>query len=377
VADGPEGWTNTSSQRSEGIASARDSTGPSRESSVASPGEQHDIGLAQAQPAPGRVLRVGLADDVIVAAFHSMQPPGQLVPAGVPGFALGRSGAEVPFDDAGIKPDDRTGAGQQLRQLRGEPGGRTAAGPGRGDGDGPAARGWQLGPVHGQQPVHQQARYLAEQARSPFDQGVEGRDAQQQVAVPDGADRRRPGPVAEQRDLSDDRPSSQIVQDPLGAAGGHRDPQAAAEQEEEPIACVVLGYHHIPGGHVYPFELLGQLEPERLVKGGEEGNAGQERVQFARVMPTGHVSILGPYHGDGHLPVLGLSRLLSAQRESRRGPSRGAPRPRRHQVDEDQRAQRYQDQRADRDGRLGYRVDLPGEQRPEPPAEGDAGAEPS
>jgi hypothetical protein len=55
-----------------------------------------------------------------------------------------------------------------------------------------------------------------------------------QIAVADRADRRRPRPVAEMRDLPDDRAPAQVMQNTLGPACGDRDPKAAADHRERP-----------------------------------------------------------------------------------------------------------------------------------------------
>jgi hypothetical protein len=78
------------------------------------------------------------------------------------------------------------------------------------------------------------------------------------------------------------------VQNTFGPVCRDRDPEAAAEQKEEPVARIVLGDHHLPRGYVRRFKLLGQLKPGHLVKGSEKRNSSQERAQFASVMQAGH-----------------------------------------------------------------------------------------
>ena len=142
-------------------------------------GEQRDVGLAQAEPAPRRVLRVRLIDDAVVATFHRVQPLDEFVAAWVPGSALSCPGAHMALDHVCVQPEDRSSAGEPIRQLCCDLHGRTGTTPCRGYGNGPAAGPLRLGPVHNQQPVdsqqpiHQQPGHLTEQGRSPLDEGVE------------------------------------------------------------------------------------------------------------------------------------------------------------------------------------------------------------
>jgi hypothetical protein len=40
--------------------------------------QQHHVRLAQAEPAPGRVFRLGLVDHALMGTFDRVQPPDQL-----------------------------------------------------------------------------------------------------------------------------------------------------------------------------------------------------------------------------------------------------------------------------------------------------------
>ncbi len=247
--------------------------------------QQHEVTLAEAAAAPLGVFGIGLVDDVVVAALHRVEPPGQLVPARMAGIPLRRPGAEVPVGRRRVQPHGHARAGKLRCQRRRHPGRvRSAARAGRGHRDRVVAR-VRLRPVHGEQPLDEQPGHLAQQPRVPRHQRVERRVAQhEQVAVPHGAHRRRPGPVAEQRDLPDDRPPPEVMQDPVGPARRHRDAQPPADQDEQPVARLALGDYHVARGHADRFELARQPQQRGLVQRGEERDAREERAEFPRVI---------------------------------------------------------------------------------------------
>ncbi len=258
--------------------------------------QQDQVRLAQAEPAPRRVLRVGPVNHVVVVAFHRVQPPGQFGPAGVARCPLGRARAQLPRDGVRVQLDDRP----RPRQLRHEPLGDHGRRPcalargGHGNGAGRRRRHFRPlkgeQPVHGQQPVDQQPCHLDQQRRDPLDQGPErGHPQQQQVAVPDRSHGRRPGLATEQGDLSHDRIAAQVVQDALAAARRHADPEPAAHHQVQAVSGVALPEDHLSGGHRHGLKLPGQLTAGRLVKRGEQRDAGQERVQVWHILLAVHV----------------------------------------------------------------------------------------
>jgi len=167
---------------------------------------------------------------------------------------------------------------------------RIRAAAGRRHGDGPAASGFQLRPVHREQPVNEQPGYLAQQSGPPLDQNVERRLAKvQQVAVPDRANRGRPRPTAEQRDLPGDSSAGQIVQDVLARARGHEYSQTSAGHQKQTICWFALGDHHLAGRYVHGLELCRKLAPGRPVQPGEERDSGKKCVKLRRIMRAGHV----------------------------------------------------------------------------------------
>ena len=92
------------------------------------------------------------------------------------------------------------------------------------------------------------------------------------------------------------------MQDTLRSAGRYRDPQAAADHQEEPVPHFSLRNDHFACGHMYGLELRGKLTPGGLIESREERNASEERVQFGWVALAGHVSQLASGRAAGHSP---------------------------------------------------------------------------
>jgi len=98
-----------------GQSAGLDRTEPGISPSTA--GQQRDVGLAQAESAPRRVLGVRLIDDAVVASFDGMQPPGEFVPGLGPRVRAGlRLSRDARATNVCVQPEDRTGAGKPVRQ---------------------------------------------------------------------------------------------------------------------------------------------------------------------------------------------------------------------------------------------------------------------
>jgi hypothetical protein len=107
--------------------------------------------------------------------------------------------------------------------------------------------------------------------------------------VPDRADRRRPHPVAQQRDLSDDRAAAEVVQYALLAARrADTDPEPAAEQHVQAVPWIALGDDRVPRLRVHRLELPRQPDQGALVEGREERDASQKRAQLTRTVSAVH-----------------------------------------------------------------------------------------
>lgn len=162
---------------------------------------------------------------------------------------------------------------------------------GRSDGDG-AVPGVRLRPVDGEQSLDEQPGHLGEETGILLDQRLEGCGAQQQqIAVAHGANRRGPHPVAQQRDLPDDRAAAEVVQHAFFAAvfgGTDAHPEPAAEQHVEAVAGIPLGDDRVARPRVHRLELPRQPDQGALVEGREERDAGQERAQLIRAATAVH-----------------------------------------------------------------------------------------
>jgi len=66
----------------------------------------------------------------------------------------------------------------------------------------------------------------------------------------------------------------------IGAVGGDRYPEPAADHQIQAIAGIALAEDDLPGGHGDRFQLPGQLKAGSLVQCREERDVGQECVQF-------------------------------------------------------------------------------------------------
>ena len=267
----------------------------------AAAGQQRDVALAEAEPAPFGVLGVGEVDDVVMAALDPVEPAGELVAPGVGRSSFRGLGAELPVYRVPIEQDRGAVAGELLRQRCGDRFRVRRVAPRRDDGDG-AVPGVRLRPVDREQPLDEQPGHLGEETGVLLDQRLERRGAQQeQVAVAHRADRRRPHPVAQQRDLPDDRAAAEVMQHALPAAcRADTDPEPAAEQHVQAVAWIALGDDRVARLRVHRLELPRQPDQGALVEGREERDASQERAQLMRTVSAAHAGSIAAVAAAGN-----------------------------------------------------------------------------